>query len=280
MPLTSPQLPYGLREVVLYPMDATETLGTGVPLPAAQTFSFSEAEEFTTLRGDDRDVAIRGQGPKIEWDLEAGGISQEAWQVLTGGQVADAGTTPTQTKTFTKKTTDARPYFKVVGRSVNDVDGDTLVEVMKCKVTDSLEGEFADGEFFITSCSGEGIGNASDDLYVITWRETAAVIPSVNNEVQEVIVDATGGTFTLTFNAETTGTIAWDATAATVQTALEGLTTPGPGDFSVTGVAGGPWSVEFIGTYADTDVTQMTTDDALLTGGSAAAVVITRNNGG
>lgn len=176
MPLTSPQLPYGLREVYVFPMDAAETLGTGVKLNAAQTFSFSEGEEFQELRGDDQVVAIHGRGPLIDWDLEAGGISLEAWQVITGGTVTDAGVTPTQTKEFVKKTTDARPYFKVIGRSVNDVDGDTVVEVMKCKVTDQLEGEWADGEFFVTSCSGQGIGNASDDLYKITWNETAAAI--------------------------------------------------------------------------------------------------------
>lgn len=278
--LNSPQLPYGLREVQLYPMASDGSLGSPVKLPASQTFSFSEGEEFQELRGDDQVVAIHGQGPLIDWDLEAGGISLEAWQVLTGGTLTNAGSTPTQTKEFRKKTTDARPYFKVVGRSVNDVDGDTLVEVMKCKVTDALEGEWADGEFFVTSCSGQGIGNDDNDLYVITWRETAAEIATTNNELQEVIVDATGGTFTLTFAAETTAAIAFNATAAAVQTALEGLATPVPGDVLVSGAAGGPWTVEFAGAYADTNVGQMTIDPALLTGGSASGAVITRRQGG
>lgn len=278
--LTSPQLPYGLREVALFPMNSDGTLGTGVKLNASQTFSFSEGEEFQELRGDDQVVAIHGQGPTVDWDLEAGGITLEAWQVLTGGTVTDSGSTPAQTKEFLKKTTDARPYFKVVGRSVNDVDGDTYVEVFKCKVTDTLEGEWADGEFFVTSCSGQGIGNADNDLYKITWRETAAAIALVNNEIQEVIVDATGGTFTLTFASETTGNIAYNATAAAVQTALEGLATPVPGDVLVTGAAGGPWRVEFAGAYEDTNVGQMTLDSTLLTGGSASGAVITRRQGG
>ena len=279
MSLTSPQLPYGLRQVVLYPIASDGSLGTGVALPAAQTFSFSEEEEFQTLRGDDRDVAIHGQGPKCTFDLEAGGISMEAWQVLTGGTVTDSGTTPNQTKEFNKKTTDARPYFKVVGRSVNDIDGDTVVEVMKCKITDTLEGEFADGEFFITSCSGEGIGDANDDLYIITWSETAAALATVLTELQDVIVDATGGTFTLTFNAETTAAIDFDATAAEVQAALVALATPVAGDFAVTGADGGPWRVEFKQNYAATDVAQMVADSTNLTGASAAAVVVTVRDG-
>lgn len=173
MALNSPQLPYGLRDVKLTPMSSTEVLGATVDLPASQTLSFSEAEEFETLRGDDRDVAIRGRGPKVEWELEAGGISLEAWEVLTGGTLTNNGTTPNQTKSLLKKVTDARPYFQIEGQSINDNDGDTHVLIFKCKVTDSLEGEWADGTFFITSCSGEGIGNANDDLYEITWNETA-----------------------------------------------------------------------------------------------------------
>lgn len=176
MSLDSPQLPYGLRDVQLFPMESDGTYGTAVDLPAAQTFSFSEGEEFETLRGDDRDVAIHGRGPKVSWDLESGGISLEAWQVLTGGSLETTGITPAQVKTFTKAVTDARPYFKVEGQSINDVDGDTHCVVLKCKVTDTLEGEFADGSFFITSCSGEGIGNEDGDLYIITWNETATEI--------------------------------------------------------------------------------------------------------
>ena len=65
---------------------------------------------------------------------------------------------------------------------------------------------------------------------------------AVANEKQQVAIDGTasGGTFTLTFNAETTASIAYNASAATVQTALEGLATPVPGDVTVTGSAGGP----------------------------------------
>jgi len=177
MALVNPQLPYGLREVVLFPLSAADVVGTGIKLPASQTFSFSEEEEFQTLRGDDRDIAIHGQGPKCTFDLEAGGISMEAWQILTGGTIATTGTTPDIVKTFVKKITDARPYFVVAGRSINDVDGDTHVRVHKCKMTDNLEGEFSDGEFFITSCSGEGIGNADGNLYTITWHETGITIP-------------------------------------------------------------------------------------------------------
>jgi hypothetical protein len=81
------------------------------------------------------------------------------------------------------------------------------------------------------------------------------------SEQQEIMITpnpATGGTFTLTLNAETTGAIAYNATPATVQTAIEGLATPVPGDVVVTGPAGGPWLVQFAQNYANTDVSLFT----------------------
>ena len=56
---------------------------------------------------------------------------------------------------------DSRAELGERGR-INDVDGDTHCRIYKCKVTDTLEGEFADGGFFITKCSGEALGDADD----------------------------------------------------------------------------------------------------------------------
>ena len=55
-----------------------------------------------------------------------------------------------------------------------------------------------------------------------------------NNEVQTITIDATGGTFTITYSSDTTSAIAYNATASVVQTALEALDGIGAGDVSVT----------------------------------------------
>ncbi len=95
------------------------------------------------------------------------------------------------------------------------------------------------------------------------------------NEKQEVAVSATGGNFSLVFSnpledggssKQTTGPIAFDATAETVKGALEGLESPVPGDVAVTGPAGGPWTIEFTGKYADTDVAPLEIANSTLTG--------------
>jgi len=99
------------------------------------------------------------------------------------------------------------------------------------------------------------------------------------NEQQTVTVVATGGTFTLTFTGQTTAAIAFDATAASVQAALESLSNLEPGDVVVSGDAGGPWTVDFAGTRADTDVAQMTGNATNLTGTPKSVTVATRING-
>ena len=88
------------------------------------------------------------------------------------------------------------------------------------------------------------------------------------NEKQTISLDdgVTDGTFTLTAAAQTTGDIAFDATAADIQAALVLLSTIGVGQVSVTGPAGGPWVVEFTGTLAHTDVLALTGDGTNLVG--------------
>jgi len=176
MPLADPALPYGIRDIKVTPINADGSLGTSVDLPVAQTLSFSEAEEYQELRGDDRLVAVHGQGPTVEFDLEAGGISLDAWKVITGGTLTESGTTPSMTKSLTKKVTDARPYFRIDGQAINDVNGDTHVTIYKAKITENIEGEMTDGEFFVTSCSGQGIGDVDENLYTFTWHEAETPI--------------------------------------------------------------------------------------------------------
>lgn len=112
---------------------------------------------------------------------------------------------------------------------------------------------------------------------------TSQAASAAKNEKQSVSLtnNPTGGTFTLTWDPgggdETTGSIAQNATASAVQTALEGLATPTSGDFSVTGVDGGPWIVEFTGTYAATDVAAMTGDGASLTGSGTQTFTATES---
>ena len=186
-------LPYGIRDCKLTRYtDASGTIldSTSVDLPYMQTLSFSEAEEFTELRGDDRVVAIRGQGSLVDWELEAGGIDFAAWEILTGGVVAESGLTPNRVWTMRKRSTATRPYFRLEGKAISDSGGDVHCTIYRCRSNDAVEGEFADGEFLVTSASGQGLpllDDANDLIYELRINETAANIsstPTANPAVQ------------------------------------------------------------------------------------------------
>lgn len=181
MPLGT-ALPYGLRDVKLtpYTTDAGTALGTSVDLPNARTFSFSEAEEFTELRGDDKIVTTRGQGASVEWDLESGGLDFAALKIMAGGTIVETGLTPNQKKVFTKKATDSRPFFKVEGQVISDSGGDVHCVLPRCRATGNIEGEFSDGSFFLTSGSGVALPSLLtgqvDTLYEFVQNEATTAI--------------------------------------------------------------------------------------------------------
>lgn len=104
-----------------------------------------------------------------------------------------------------------------------------------------------------------------------------------NNEIQTITITGgpTGGTFALTYGSQTTPGIAYNATAATIRAALAALSSVGgAGNVAVSGSVGGPFSVTFQGTLADTNVGSITADGALLTGGTSPAVAATTATAG
>jgi YD repeat-containing protein len=99
--------------------------------------------------------------------------------------------------------------------------------------------------------------------YSVSEVETTDVQGGSADEVQVVTVsDATGGTFDLSFGGQT-ATLDHDSTAAEVETALENLSTID--NVTVTGNAGGPYTITFIGALSGANVAQLTPDGSLLT---------------
>lgn len=105
---------------------------------------------------------------------------------------------------------------------------------------------------------------------------TGVGTPAGTSEVETVTITGTpaGGTFTLTFDGETTAPIAYNATAAAVQAALLALPSFRTGDVVVTGSAGGPYTLTFGGDFATEDVATLTATGSF-TGGTTPAVAVT-----
>src|SRR5207248_371548 len=93
------------------------------------------------------------------------------------------------------------------------------------------------------------------------------------DEVQQIATTGTvtAGTFTVTFGASTSAAIAWNATAAAVQTALQAMSSIGANNMLCGGgpLPATPVTLTFVGTLANTNVAQVTTTDSL-TGGSTS----------
>lgn len=129
-----------------------------------------------------------------------------------------------------------------------------------------------DGNLGAELPSGPGLPTGAQD--VGTKRQSSNVFEAngsrLLDEVNSIEVVATGGTFTLTLDSNTTGNIAFNATGAQVQTALEGLSNVDPGDVEVFG-SPGLWFVHFTGNLAATNV-DLDIDDTNLTGVTTADV--------
>jgi parallel beta-helix repeat protein len=103
------------------------------------------------------------------------------------------------------------------------------------------------------------------------------------NKVQQIYASGTptGGTFTLTVNdgrtaPQVTSPIAWNATAAEVQVALERLSNVRAGNVSVVGASlpGGTLTVTFGGDLATASIAQMTDDDSRIVGGGISIATV------
>jgi hypothetical protein len=119
---------------------------------------------------------------------------------------------------------------------------------------------------------------------VISGKES----PDQANEVQSIVVGATSGSFTLSFNEVTTANLSATATAAVVQAALNGLSSVSAGGGAVN-VSGGPgnaagsspYRVTFNGgPLAHTDVAEIVAENVSLAGGTPTKLTVGTLNPG
>ncbi len=145
-------------------------------------------------------------------------------------------------------------------------------------VAEGIDIDQETGHFFVVDRSTRRVQEfEADGDFVRLWGWNVVARGGVGNvpinEKQTIALDpnADGGTFTLSFGfpvPQTTAPIDAEAAPAAVQSALNALTPIGPGGTTVTGPPGGPWTVEFTGGQADTNVSQLNVDPA----GLSAAV--------
>lgn len=97
------------------------------------------------------------------------------------------------------------------------------------------------------------------------------------DEVQTITFygSPSGGTFTASFNGALTSDLAYNISSADFQTALRALPSINGANVTVSGSAGGPYTVTFTGTLAGTAVDPIVIDALLLAGGTIFGTVST-----
>lgn len=109
-----------------------------------------------------------------------------------------------------------------------------------------------------------------------TVDELREYLPQVpDSAAQRVTVTGSpaGGTFTLTYEGTASGTIAYNARASAVKTALNAVSTINGDVATVAGPAGGPWVVTWKNTVAN-DASPLVLGTNSLTGGTSPSVSI------
>lgn len=163
---------FGLREIKL------KVGATLVSLNAAQTMSFKERVKSGELSGNDSTLAVVTISDAVEWELEEGGISLQAYALMTGRTATLTGTGTAEVLTLVGRSPEAFPYFTIYGKSIGDVGDDVHVKIHKAKLTGAIEGQFRDGEFWVTKCSGVAINDGATGIYDLVHNETATALPT------------------------------------------------------------------------------------------------------
>jgi RHS repeat-associated protein len=161
------------------------------------------------------------------------------------GELQDLSTTPKA------RTSYVRSYYDALDRTTATVNVGT------------------NGGSSYTSSTDASVPSRSDTKLVTSYTYST-------NELQTIEINGapTGGSFILTFDGQTTASIAYNASAATVDSELEALSNIDSGEVTVTaGSASNIYMVEFTGGLALSNVAQLTATSSL-TGGTSPSVSI------
>lgn len=166
--------PFGLDNVKLTNIGGT----TQVALAAEQKLTFKPVYTSDELRGKNGVVEVVSVLSHYEWELESGGVPLDAYNIMTGQTVTEAGTTPNQTNTMAGSKGDRMPYFKIYGQSLGAGDDDIHAKLFKCKVTEGPEGEYSDGKFFVSKLKGLALDDGTNGIMEVVQNETSTDLPS------------------------------------------------------------------------------------------------------
>jgi hypothetical protein len=202
MPLTRTMIMRGLREITIEVIAADGSFGTPILCDHIKSDSLSEEHASDVQPGGDRQLDVYDKLLGMTGDLVFGKMDLAAKAALTGGTIADTGSTPNQNAKFTRNVADQSPYVRIKGRTAylgNGETGDALLTIPKAKLTNLSFGRTQDG-FTDLSCNIRAIGDSNGDVYTLEKRETAADLSTTADSTAPTVtmspVDAATGVAT------------------------------------------------------------------------------------
>jgi hypothetical protein len=155
------------------------TYGATVALPGSKKLSWTE--KFTTkyLKGDNRPLDSDAVPDQADGTFDAAKLSFDALAVLFSTAAVDAGSTPNQTVTWARLSTDNPQYFKLEARcaSADYPAGDVYVTLWKCKLTASPTFGFMEEDYQLFNFPITILPTLADNSwYRIVGRETAVAL--------------------------------------------------------------------------------------------------------
>jgi len=207
---------------------------------------------------------------------------------------------PTQTATFETASVDgSRVFFRSAEQLTNAPRGGLYmwerkpIDEVQSITIDATGGTFALTAHAQPSAGSGTLTNGSTDVESVSGSfsvgqtirgagiptgTTIVAVPSSTSLTLSTPATADGNTALSASVDATTAPLPVGASAAQVQTALEGLSSIGIGNVSVSGGPGGagggsPYLVTFTGGLAGVDVARLSADASALTGGAASATV-------
>jgi hypothetical protein len=199
-------------------------------------------------------VVFTNANPQVEVDTVGSAVAPlaNAKQIirLPDGTASDSGTF---TITYDGQTTSAIPGNEVplnIAAYLVALSNISQVTVLRNADLISVEFTGVDGYRNHATMTATDVSLANDKFAITVTTTQEPRLPGNSQQLIYLTGNPPGGTFTLTFDGQTTSGIAYNASASTIDTALEGLSNIGSGDLTVTGSAGGPWTVTFGGSLA------------------------------
>lgn len=169
---------------------------------------------------------------------------------LTGsGVLVSQAMAVVETTQYTAPSTVGGNPLKLVTLKSATVTNTSTASICPVSLSILKSGQTVDGTHRVVSAYPLGPGDSATlpELVGVVLGPGDFLSAVASALVQTATITGGAGTFTLTYNGATTTSIAYNATAATVQTALTALSTIGANGVTVTGSAGGPYTVTFAG---------------------------------